>query len=314
MGNDGDYGKQLAIGVDIGGTRTKIGLVDLAKGKVLEILVHPTETLHTDKFIQAIQNSVHVLEKNIKNEELIGIGFGVPGFVFENGSVDSTYGFLQFMENYPLAAIIKKKLGITCLVDNDARVVALGESLYGKGKNISRVLVLTLGTGLGIGFTVDGVLDGTRPYSHMAGHLTITKSDMPCYCGRKGCLEALLSSAGFIEAAKQAGWFEKYPEISPTPENIFLERKKGNPEAIAIVKDFILFLQTGIDNYINIYAPDMIVLGGGISKSLKHDLHRFQDTKLLRPFKKYTNKIVVSELAEQAGVLGSAALFVKGNR
>lgn len=98
----------------------------------------------------------------------------MPGFCFADGAVDSTYGFLKFVEDYPLVEIIQDKLKLPCRIDNDARVVALGEARYGKGKDYNRMLVLTLGTGLGVGFTIAGQLDQPLPYVHMAGHLKIS--------------------------------------------------------------------------------------------------------------------------------------------
>ena len=305
--------RQLAIGVDIGGTRTKLGLVDVQLGKVLEMLVYPTETKNGESFISLIEDAINTFKKiaEKENDEIIGIGFGVPGFVFGGKLVDSTYGFLEFMEDYPLADIVQKRCNISCILDNDARVVALGEAKYGKGKDFSRVLVFTLGTGFGVGFAINGMLDGMAPYGHMAGHIIIGNSEIQCYCGRKGCLEALVSATGIGLAATEINWVNKYPSIVPTPENIFRERQNGNKDAVAVIENFISFLKIGINNYINIYAPDIIVLGGGVAKALKNDLHHFQDKKLLRPFKAYEYEVAVSVLSEHAGILGGAALFTQ---
>ncbi|GAB4033862.1 ROK family protein [Spirosoma jeollabukense] len=95
-----------------------------------------------------------------------------------------------------------------------------------------------------------------------------------------------------------------------TAESIFTQKYSGNPDAEAIVDEYLGYLKTGIDNYINIYAPDVIVLGGGIAKGLgKKEIDRLHMPGLLRPFKAYKTTIFISELQEQAGILGSAALF-----
>ena len=313
--------KTLAIGIDIGGTRTKIGLVNLDTGQVEAMLITPTETQDGDRFLKVIGDAISQFKAKAAAEQavLAGVGMGVPSFVFADGTVDSTYGFLDFMDDYPLADHIQKRHELPCLLDNDARVVALGEAIYGKGKGFNRVLVLTLGTGLGLGFTIGGKLDGALPYAHMGGHITITTNDFICYCGKTGCLESLVSGAGIGRIATRIGWPQKYPELPPTAEVIFGQRQAEcrpgecrpaeNSDAEAIVQEYIGYLRTGIDNYVNLYAPDIIVLGGGIAKGLKGDTSNLHNPSLLNPFKAYKTTIVISELEEQAGILGSAALF-----
>ena len=314
--------KTLAIGIDIGGTRTKIGLVNLNSGQVEAIRVAPTETKDGERFLRAIGEAISHFKAKAAAEQTIlaGVGIGVPGFVFADGTVDSTYGFLEFMEDYPLAAHIRREHELPCLLDNDARVVALGEAIYGQGMGQSvghtpgvpfrRVLVLTLGTGLGLGFVIDGKLDGQLPFAHMGGHMTITTNDFVCYCGKTGCLESLVSGAGIGRIAARRGWLQKYPEIPLTAESIFTQKHSGNRDAEAIVDEYIGYLKTGIDNYINLYAPDVIVLGGGIAKGLsQHEIDQLYTPGLLRSIKAYKTTILISELQEQAGILGSAALF-----
>ncbi len=303
--------EKLAIGVDIGGTRTKLGLVDIIQGKVLEMLILPTEKKDSSVFLDGIANAIHTFKSIAvqQHQTIRGTGVGVPGFVFENGVVDSTYGFLAFMEDYPLKELIENEHGIECRLDNDARVVALGEALYGVGKGYNRVLVLTLGTGLGIGFVMNGKLNEALAFGHMGGNITITNNNEVCYCGKTGCLESLVSATGLCHAATKINWQGKYRDVPLSAENIFKEREKNNPDAIKLVADFISYLRTGIDNYINLFAPDMVVLGGGVAKGLIHDIEQLQSTHHLRPYKNYKVAIATSILQEEAGVLGSAALF-----
>ncbi|MBC7922410.1 MAG: ROK family protein [Ferruginibacter sp.] len=303
--------KKLAIGIDIGGTRTKIGLVGLDSGQVEAMLVTPTETKDGERFLQRIGEAIRQFKHQAAGQRasLAGVGVGVPSFVFADGTVDSTYGFLEFMEDYPLAQKIEEAHGMPCFIDNDARVVALGEAVYGQGKGFRRVLVLTLGTGLGLGFTIDGKLDGPLPFAHMGGHLTITTNEITCYCGKTGCLESLVSASGIRAIAARFQWPQQYPDLPLTAETIFTERQAGNRAAEAIVQEYLGYLKTGIDNYVNLYAPDLIVLGGGIAKGLKPDVDKIHDPQLLNPYKAYKTSIVISTLEEQAGILGSAALL-----
>jgi glucokinase len=303
--------KKLAIGIDIGGTRTKLGLVDLEQGKVLEMLIAPTETQDSDRFLEIINSGIDQLKEVAQKVKspILGVGFGVTGFVFEDGMVDSTYGFLDFMEDYPLSDYIQKHSTLPCRADNDARVVALGEALYGIGKGQNRVLVLTLGTGLGLGFIANGTFETSLPYAHMGGHIIVAETDFSCYCGKKGCLESLVSATAIVEAAKRLGWQQKYPDLALNVQTIFEAEQDGNKDAKQIVDQFLKYLKIGIDNYINLFAPDMIIIGGGVSKGMKPYLDQLTPIAFLPPHKNYKVKIALSELDEHSGILGSAALF-----
>lgn len=302
---------ELAIGIDIGGTRTKSGLINLHTGQMIYTIIHPTEKKSENAFLKQVISAICQLTSIAErlDQPIIGIGFGVTGFVDENGVVDSTYGFLEFMENYPLCGIIEAEFHLPCRVDNDARVVALGEALYGAGKGFGRVLVLTLGTGLGFGFVINRSFCDILPFSHMGGHLSITDKGGICYCGKTGCLEALVSSTGIINAANDLHWGKKFPHIPINAESIFAEARKGLADAQQIVDQLINYLRTGIHNYINLFAPNMIVLGGGISKGLGDYLDTLIHSEYLLPYTGYSVKISISVLEEQAGMLGSAALF-----
>lgn len=304
--------EKLVIGIDIGGTRTKIGLVDLLAGKVVRSIIEPTEKDSAARFEHRINGAIRELITTSSRDQkrIEGIGFGVPSFVWTDGTVDSTYGFVKFMEDYPLVKIIESTFGISCRVDNDARTVALGEALFGQGRGYGRMLMLTLGTGLGMGFTQHGKLQELLPYGHMGGHITITDNEVVCYCGKTGCLESLVSATGLLAAARRAGMDSDH-DASFSTEQILEAENLGQPVAQAVVKQYLAYLKTGIDNYINIYSPDIIVLGGGLAKGLKNYLPLLADETLLRAYKNYRVKIVISELEEQAGILGSAALFME---
>lgn len=299
----------VAIGIDIGGTRTKYGLVNIKTGEVITMLIEATEANVESNFIFQLISSIRKLQLYAEQSGMTvsGIGIGVSSFVNNQGVVDSTYGFLTFMENYPLAYVIEEEFKLCCKVDNDARMVALGEATYGKGKGFERVLVLTLGTGVGVGFVNNGKLGDRLPFAHMAGHMTITKNDHRCYCGKTGCLESLVSASGITYAAERNNWTTKYPMIPLTAESIFVAAENGNREAKSMVDNLMNYLHIGIHNYVNVFAPDIIVIGGGIAKGIKPYLGALSDTSYLKPFKNYTVEMAISELHEHAGILGAAA-------
>ena len=297
---------QLIIGVDIGGTRTKYGLVNIATGEVLQSLVQPTEKKDAQAFLQQVESVINEFRRLAEKggNKLEGIGIGVPGFTTEQGAVLTTYGFLEFMENYPLKLLIEQAFGLPCLIENDAGIVALGEAIYGKGKGYKRVLVLTLGTGVGFGFLVNGKFTDAMPYSHMGGNITITDEGGECYCGKRGCLEALVSSTGITTLAIQHGFIGQ-----PPAEAVFAAAMEGSTEALTVVNRVIYYLHTAIHNYVNLFAPDVIVLGGGIAKGLSPYLEKIKGRMYMGPYPGYNFELVVSELEALAGILGGAALF-----
>lgn len=299
------------IGVDIGGTRTKSGLVLLQSGEVLNTVIHATETDSEEQFLARLRVAIqqHTTAAGNKGLQVGGIGFGITGFVNKNAVIDSTYGFISFMEDYPLAAIVERELGLPCKIDNDARVVALGEALYGAGQDFDRVLVLTLGTGLGLGFIKGGKLDDDLAFAHMGGHQTICENGVVCYCGKQGCLESLVSSNGIAQIAARLNKKNNIGFAFKDAAELFEKAKQGNTGANIIVDEFIGYLKTGIDNYINLFAPDVIVLGGGIAKGLQPYLQKLAHINFLPPYKTYQVRVALSALDEHSGILGSAALF-----
>jgi len=301
----------LAIGIDIGGTRSKLGLVDLAAGKVLAMQVTPTEKHDAQRFMAGLHAAIGQLQAEAQrlSRPLLGVGVGVTGFVFADGTVDSTYGFLPFMEDFPLARLITEHSGLPCRADNDARVVALGEARYGAGRGFDRVLVLTLGTGLGLGLVAGGRFDSPLAYGHMGGHLRVRATDFECYCGRRGCLESLVSASALVAAAERAGWTQALDA-----EAIVSAARRGDALAAALVETLLADLRLGLDLYTTLYAPDVVVLGGGLAKGLTDglapDLARLAaPAGFLKPYKHYRCELRLAALDEQGGVLGAAALL-----
>ena len=296
----------LTIGVDVGGTRTKYGLVNTTTGEVLQIIIQQTEKTNAGIFLQQVDMVVKtfriVAEKS--GNTIGGIGFGIPGFINGEAIIETTYGFLGFMENYPLKTIMEDHHEIPCFLDNDARTVSLGEALYGKGKNYNRVLTLTLGTGVGFGLVVNGRFTERLPLAHMAGHMQISNEGDECYCGKKGCLEALVSSKGIIKLAAASNL-----KGNLSVENIFDRALRGDPGAAMVLNKITTYLHIAIHNYINLFAPEIIVLGGGIAKGLSPYVEKIKGKNYLSPHPNYKFQLLVSELEESAGMLGSAALI-----
>ena len=167
---------RYAVGVDIGGTRTKMGLVELRLGKVFPVKVFDTcresEEIFLDSMRKALKQCLQ--EENVKEDELAGVGVSIGSYVFSDGTIDGMSCFVPFMtEGYPLRQRLETAFSLPVRADNDVRLIGLAESLYGAGRGYRRTLTMTLGSGIGIGVCVDGAPLGNEAFCHLAGHVKV---------------------------------------------------------------------------------------------------------------------------------------------
>ncbi|MEQ8476403.1 ROK family protein [Fulvivirga sp.] len=188
---------ELIVGIDIGGTSTKFGLVDL-DGKVLFQSKIPTQT-HEDfrDFIKDLSDSIKAgVEKVGSNGKIIGIGIGAPNANYYRGTIEHAPN-LNWKGVIPIVDIIREDFNVPVLVTNDANAAAMGEMIYGNAKNMNDFIVITLGTGLGAGIVCNGKLvHGHDGFAAELGHVIINPRGRQCGCGRRGCLETYVSATG----------------------------------------------------------------------------------------------------------------------
>lgn len=310
------------IGIDLGGTNISAGLVG-DEGKLLYKSSIPTETGGSDTEITemmanfCIQIARHC---DISEREIGSIGIGCPGVC------DDENGVLLYTVNLPfrntkIAEIFSKFISAPVHLANDANCAALGEVVAGGAKGYKSSITLTLGTGVGGGIIIDGkIYTGFNHAAGEMGHITIRAGGEPCACGRKGCLEAYASATALIRESKRA--FQEHPDCmirtlcdgdlnkisAKTP---FDAKRAGDKIGAEIVDKYIRDLGEGIINYINIFQPEIILLGGGISK---------EGDYLLEPLREYVfrysyghdflprTKIECALLGNDAGIIGAAML------
>lgn len=304
---------RLVAGIDIGGTRVKLGIVELETGHVSRIIVFNTCKDSEEAFLQSISNALDQCQKEqgLKKENLLGIGVSIGSYVFADGSIDGMSSFVPFMvEGYPLGQSMEEALGLPVRADNDARLIGLAESRYGAGKGYGRTLAITLGTGIGVGICVDGKPLGDEAFSHLAGHVKVRAGDNipcldkePCYCGLKGCFESTCSGTS-LEKYLHDVWNDDM-----TNQKFFELAKKGDKEALGHLEWYLGRLADALNQYVYFYCPDIIILGGGVSKGLipwKDEIARRIVAKV-----HYRQKIIlsISSLMEDSGVLGAASIF-----
>ena len=299
------------IGVDIGGTNIKAGVVD-SSGNIINEVSIPTgadrpQDIVLQDILGAIKNLIEGCELNAK--EIQAVGLGSPGAIdTERGIVIRNYN-LGWKDFY-ICEKISAALGIPSKLANDADAAALGEVVAGSAKGANRALIITLGTGVGSGVVInEKILPGEF------GHMVIAYNGRQCTCGRKGCFEAYSSATGLINMTKEA--INNNPngilaetakfEGSVSGQTVFNAADKGDKEAERVIDEYLEYLACGLANLINGLLPEVVSLGGGIAKQgerllaplrLKVEQEVFKGLKL--------PKIVSCTLGYKAGLIGAA--------
>lgn len=303
------------FGADIGGTRTKLGLTDIQMGIIISQSVIPTEGSSKESFLDAFSDCFESqLSKNgLNKDQIFGIGISIGSYIFPaNGVVDTMGGFINIPDGYPLKDIIEERMELPCRIENDARLICYAESLFGAGKAYGRVLTLTLGTGVGVGFVVNKRFPDPDACNHLSGHLKVRSlGEIPvldqekCYCAVDGCLESTCSGTALQRYARSI------LGSNVTNEELFALAEAGDSGAKQIVDWYMTYLSIGLNQLIYVYAPDMIVLAGGVANSLEPYLDRIREQTTARIHSEYKCEITTSKLKESAGIIGAASLFLE---
>lgn len=289
-----------SIGIDIGGTFIKGGIV--LKGKIIAKDKVSTPKENNEKLIiDTISNLIEGLlkSKNLSKDNIENIGIGVAG------SCDK--GICLFMantdwRNLHLAKGLKKIYNVNVSVVNDLKGATLGELRYGVGKRCKDFVFVGLGTGLNVGVVKNGeyISDGVE-----FGHIIVDRQGLPCGCGKKGCLESIVSTKAFLSYA------DKYCKCGPQNIKELFEMAKCDKEIEKAVFEYIEALNIGLINICNSYRPDVIVLGGGIGEGLKDYISVInkvlEDSEYGCPASKKV-KVVISKVGNNCGILGVSAL------
>ncbi len=295
--------------VDIGGTKIAVGIVN-GTGKVLSKLETSTEAARA--YPNGLEHIIRMLRESarIAQAELTGIGIGSTGWVYpftgEFGDVD----FLPGWKGCNPVKDLAREFNVRVALENDGDAAALGEAAWGAGKGKSRLIYVTVGTGIGGGIILDGQLYRGADRSHPeVGHHVIDASGPPCTCGFRGCWEALATGPAM------AAWFKdkapadhRYAE-DLSAKKIFQLAKEGDALAQEAVTREAYYLGLGLANLINLFVPEVIVLGGSIMKSVRLDDLRKVISQGCRfvPFEQ--TELTLASLGENANLIGAARVW-----
>lgn len=296
------------IGIDIGGTNIKIGLVS-ENYQLITLYKFPTP----NDIINVLFGEI---KKFLNETHIVGIGVGVAGLVNANGVVIESPN-IPSLKRIPLASIINENFSIKTIVENDATVSTIGEANFGEGRGTNRFTLLTLGTGIGGGFYNQGkVLNIPME----VGHMTINYQGKLCSCGNNGCLEMYASGRAIRDSliekiengeSSQAKFLYEGNFYKITSEDVYRLALEGDNLARQVIKEAGKALGAGLANIINIFSPEKIILTGGLSKAKNIYIETAINEAKKRSLKglNLNIEIVQSQLIDSGGVLGAVFLL-----
>lgn len=306
-------------GIDLGGTNIAAGIVD-RDYRILSTAAAPTPKGVDGKTLAAAIAKVAreaAARLGITLDDVAGVGMGSPGYIDPERGVNHFSGNLGLTED-PMAQNLSDCLGGKPVrLGNDANVAAYAEYVAGAARGSRRSVMVTLGTGIGVGVIIDGSDHGMAAEG---GHMVIYYHGRHCTCGHDGCFEAYASATALITQTREAmqrhresrlwqlcgGDLEKVSGKTP-----FDGRDAGDPTAIAVVEQYLEFLAYGISNLINIFEPDSVIIGGGISaqgEKLLAPLRELVHEMVYHPLFAERCKLAIAELGNDAGIIGAAGL------
>ncbi len=321
MGESMETGKSesLAIGIDLGGTKVEVGLVD-SMGKILSESRYPTNSSQgSEGIINDIVKAVKDLQVDMR---ALAIGVGAAGQVDLNGVMRAAPN-LPFQDE-PLQMRLEEELEIPVVVTNDVRAAAYGEWKYGSGRGVNDLVVIFVGTGIGGGVVSGGqLLEGCTNNAGELGHSTLIADGRKCRCPNYGCLEAYAGGWAIAERAQKA--VLSSPEDGKalksaaggvdiiTAETVNHAYREGDLLAKRLVEETGHYLGSGIVGIINAFNPCLLILGGGVIEGLPELIGMVDDEVRSRALKPGLEglKIVKAALGGKAGVIGAAGLARK---
>lgn len=312
------------VGIDLGGTTIKAGIVD-EDYRIVKSGAVPTVT---DRGAQGLVGDMKELvsslleETGISMEEIASVGLGVPGTANKKTGVMEYANNLN-MKDEPLIPLLKRYFKKPVSFTNDANAAAWGEYLAGCGKGYASMVMVTLGTGIGGGMILDGKLyEGCNFAAGEFGHFVIQYDGEICNCGRRGCFETYASATGLRRMALKAMKEEEgrrsllwslcgQDEDKVDGQKIFEAARRGDLTAESVVERYLYYLSVGITDIINIFQPEVLCIGGGVSRAkdqLLEPLKRLVDQQVYTRDSAVKTEIVIASLGNDAGIIGAAML------
>jgi glucokinase len=317
------------VGIDIGGTNLKAGLVDEFGNILVTRKMKVAEEGDSESVAWTLVQLTQDLAAagNIPLDQIASVGVGVPGVVeVYSGSILYTCNLP--LRNIPLRKQFHHYLGLPLYVENDANCAALAEYHIGAGRASKRFVTVTLGTGIGGGIIHNGkIYHGSNGMAGEVGHMAIMYGGEKCNCGRRGCWERYASATALKRMTQHA--LDEHPDSTlaavvtenegkVSGQSAFIAARQGDPVGQAVCDAYIQYLGMGIVNLINIFQPDTLAIGGGVSNEAEEQLllplRRIAARESIPCNRDKMTRIVKAELGNNAGLIGAALLGKKRDR
>jgi len=302
-----------AVGVDIGGTKIAAGVVS-SEGRLLNEVTYPTADTR-ERLLSTIAEAIMEVQRGY---EVGGVCLAVPGFILARENKVLSAANLEAIEGIPLKEELGGRTGLPVTVENDANAAAWGEFRFGVGKDIDDLVFVTLGTGVGGGIISHGVLlRGARGMGGELGHITVQPGGPRCGCGNHGCLEALASGTAIARRAREVA--DQRPDSAlgrlamvrtPLGEDVLDLARKGDETALEVLQEAGTWLGIGLATFVNLFDPEVIAIGGGLSEAGDLVLEPARRELRLRSTSPSRDLVEIRKatLGARSGMLGAAAL------
>ncbi|MDN4071669.1 ROK family transcriptional regulator [Fictibacillus sp. CENA-BCM004] len=306
------------IGVDIGGTKVRIGISDL-DGNLLDVDEFSTQNHIHSSFLHAIKERVEMLleKQGMMNGEILGMGIGAPGMTDVDRGIVIDAPSLGW-SNYPLKKEAEALFPWPVLVDNDVNVAAIGEQWLGAAKGLSNVVLIAIGTGVGCGIIINGQL--YRGATWAAGEIGYMVTDAAKAKGANlstphegyGFLERFTGGPGIVQSMQHELKGRPADHSFPrdfTARDVFQKARQGDPDALQVINEVIDHIGFAVANVISIINPEIVLLGGGISKSADWFMPRIQN--IIQDFASVSAPVKTTAFGEDLGVVGAVSLVLR---
>lgn len=309
----------MRIGIDLGGMSIKAGLVDDAYRIQYKDSAVTETNQGADKIIGDMIKLIGRIRAANPDVPVECIGIGVPGHV------DKKTKLVVICNNIPVSNVdvrgrIESATGIPTFIDNDANVAAFGEVIAGAAKDYRDAVMITLGTGVGAGIVINNqIYSGCNGAAGELGHMVIEYDGLPCNCGRRGCLELYASASALVRLTREA--MDAHPEslmwqlcendaAKASGKTSFDAMRKGDAVAKQVIDDYVRYLAVGVVDVIDMFQPEAIIIGGGISKEGDFLLKPLKEIVKRERYSKGEDqtKLVIAQLGNDAGIIGAAFL------
>lgn len=297
----------IAIGIDLGGTNLRVGVVN-ETGQIMRRIKTPS----SENILERILDTVN----DLFTRQAVGIGIGVAGLIDRSNGKVLISPNLHVVEEIYFVKVLKEKFKVPVLIENDANAAAIGEMWAGAGRKYERFVLFTLGTGIG-----GGVIHNRRLLNVSAeiGHMSINADGEKCHCGNNGCLESYASARAILTSAVAILETERESLLRDfcggniyklTPEDIYKAALEGDVLSRELLKNAGRYLGIGIANMINMMSPDAIILAGGLIGAWEIYVQEAVREASKRAFKELFGRVDIlpAELGDNAGLIGSAWL------